>query len=181
VGDYDNEAIVSQLTQELYLTVSGAEAAPIALRAEKTVEAAAGSKVTVPISIVRRGEYKGAVKFTTLFEPKKEFEAAANATNATFEVELEKTKLPAGTNTLALLATSPGRYRRITPDEAKSIEAEIKKLKDSLPSMTEAAKKDAANKEIKALEGRLNAWQDLTATIYAATPIVVTNAPAKAK
>jgi len=178
VADYQIEPIQSQLTHELFLTVSGAEVAPLAFREEKPVDAVSGAKVTVPLTIVRRGEFKGALKFTTLFEPKKEFEVAAGATNATFEIDLDKTKLPVGTNAVALYATSPGRYRRITADEAKATEDEIKKLKDSLAGITEAPKKDAVNNQVKALEARLQ-YKDLTATIYGAAPINVTAPPPK--
>lgn len=177
VGDYNNERVFGNLTQELMLSVSGKELAPLALAPEKTVDAAVGSKATLPIKIARRHEFNGAVKFRTLIEPAKEFEVDGKATNATFEIDLNQIKLPAGAHRIPLYATVPGRYRRITPEEAKATEEEIKKLKESLPAVAEAPKKDEINNRIKALEPRLQ-YRDVTATFYGFAEINVTNAPA---
>jgi hypothetical protein len=80
-------------------------------------------------------------------------------------------------HTIPVYATSPGKYRRVTPDEAKAIEAEIKTLKDGLAAITEATKKDAANAKIKSLEARL---QSADMTSYAWTSIALSvSAPAQ--
>ena len=87
VADYSNEAVSSQLTDELVLAVSGAELSPLAIAAgsEKPVEGVVDSKVTIPFTIVRRGEFNNPLKFKALVEPGKEreFEADGKATNAT--------------------------------------------------------------------------------------------------
>lgn len=175
VSDYNNEAVQSELTQELELSVSGAEAAPLAI-VGKTVEVVAGGKVSIPISIDRRSEFNGALKFKALTDPAKEFEVDGKATNATFEIELDRSKFPPGNYMFPVYASSPGKYRRITLDEAKGIEAELKKLKDGLAAITEAPKKEAANNQIKALEARLQ-FKDLTATVYTTVGINVTAPP----
>jgi hypothetical protein len=162
------------LIPELILSVSGKETAPFALLTEKPVEAATGSKVNVPLRIARRHEFNGAVKFKTLIEPSKEFEVDGKATNATFEIDLNQNKLAPGPHWIPLYATVPGRYRRITPDEAKSIEEEVKKLKADVAATTEAPKKDALNAQIKALETKLQ-YKDLTATVYGVAALTVTN------
>ena len=177
VPDYNNEAIQKRLTPELLLSVSGAEVAPLAIKVEK-LEAAANAKVNVPIQILRRHEFNNPLKFTALIEPRKEFEADGKATNATLEVDLAAQKVSPGLYTFPIYATSPGRYRRITPEEAKATEEEIKKLKNSLAA-AEAAKKEGINNQIKALEGRI-AYRDLTATIYGGITVNVTNPPAAA-
>jgi hypothetical protein len=179
VADYSNEAVVSELTHELVLTVSGSEIAPLAIAAssEKPFEGVADSKVTIPLSILRRGDFNGGLKFRALLEPPKEFDVADKATNATFEIDLKQAKLDPGLHTIPVYATSPGKYRRVTPDEAKAIEDEIKTLKDGLAAITEATKKDAANAKIKSLEARL---QSADMTSYAWTSIALSvSAPAQ--
>lgn len=181
VSDYNNEAVQSHLTHESLLTVSGGEVASLALRAaaDKPVEVVAGAKANLSLEILRRGDFNGPLKFKTLFEPAKEFEVDGKATNATFELDLSQTKLAPGIHSLPLYATSPGKYRRITSDEAKATEEELKKIKESLTTITEAAKKEAANNQIKALEARLK-QSDVTATVYASVPVAVAPAPQKA-
>jgi hypothetical protein len=180
VADYNNEAVGSRLAQELILNVSGTETAPLAIAAasEKPVEAVEGAKVNVPLSIVRRGEFNGALKFKALLEPPKEFEADGKATNATFEVDLKQAKLAPGIHYFPVYATSPGKYRRITADEAKAAEAELKTLKDSLGAITEAPKKEAANNRIKVLEASLKTT-DVTTTVFTTAAISVSAAPQK--
>jgi hypothetical protein len=91
---------------------------------------------------------------------------------------LKQAKLGPGLYTFPIYATSPGKYRRITPDEAKAIEAEIKTLKDSLAGITEQPKKDAVNNQVKALEARL-ATKDITATVWASFALSVQPAAQK--
>jgi hypothetical protein len=177
VPNYDIEPITSVLAQELLLNVSGAEQAPLAIAAPaKPIEVVQGAKANLPITITRRHEFNGIIKFKALLDPPKEFEAAASTTNATVELELDKAKYPPGQYHIPILATSPGRYRRVTVDEAKTIEAEIKKLKDELAAATEAPKKDSLNNQIKAQEARL-AYKDLTTTIYTSATLNVAAPP----
>ena len=180
VADYSNEAVTSQLTHELVLAVSGPELAPLAIKtsAEKTIEAPADSKVSVPFSIVRRGEFNAPLKFKALLEQPKEFEADGKATNTAFEIDLKQAKLAPGLYTFPVYATSPGKYRRVTAEETKAIEAEIKTLKDGLAAITEAGKKDAANAQIKTLEARLQT-KDVTATVWTSFALSVVAAPQK--
>jgi hypothetical protein len=180
VGDYQNERVVSELTHQLVLAVSGAEMAPLAIKpaSEKPLEVVAESKVNATISIARREEFNGPIKFKALLDPVKEFEVDGNATNATFEIDLKQAKIGPGIHTIPLYATSPGKYRRVTTDEAKAIEAQIKTLKDSLAAITEAPKKEAANARIKSLEAKLQT-KDLTATVWTSLVLSVTQAPQK--
>jgi hypothetical protein len=181
VADYSNEAVMSELTCELVLAVSGTELAPlaIAISSEKPIEAVENSKVMVPLSILRRGEFNSALKFTALLDQTKEFEADGKSTNTTFEVDLKKAKLGPGLHTFPIYASSTGKYRRVTPDEAKTIEAEMKMLKESLTGITDAGKKDAANARIKDLEAKLQNM-DVTAIVWASVALSVTRAPQKA-
>lgn len=180
VGDYSNEAVGSQLTHELVLTVSGAELAPLAINAasDKPFEAVADSKINIPISILRRGDFNNLLKFRVYLEPFKEFEADGKATNAAFEIDLKQSKLGPGSYTFPIYASSSGKYRRITADEAKAIEAEIKTLKESLAAITDAPKKEAANNQIKALEAKLQT-KDATAAIWTSFALTVLPPPAQ--
>ena len=180
VADYSTEAVASQLTHELVLTVSGAELAPLAIAAgsDKPIEAAADSKITIHISILRRGDFNNPLKFRAYLEPLKEFEADGKGTNATFEIDLKQSKLGPGSYTFPVYASSPGKYRRITPDEAKAIEAEIKTLKDSLAAITDAPKKEAANNQIKSLEAKLQT-KDVTTAVWTSFAITVLPPPAQ--
>jgi hypothetical protein len=158
------------------------EVAPLAIAAasEKPIEAVVDSKVTVPFSIVRRGEFNNPLKFKALIEAGKEkdFEADGKATNTTVDIDLKQAKLQPGIYTIPVYATSPGKYRHVTPDEAKAIEAEIKTLKDSLAGITEQPKKDAVNNQVKALEARI-ATKDVTATVWGSFALSVQPATQK--
>jgi hypothetical protein len=180
VADYSNEAVFGQLTHELVLNLSADELAPLAIRSasEKPVEAIVDGKVSVPLTIVRRTEFNGPLKFRSLLEPAKEFDADGKATNAVFEIDLKQAKLGPGLHHFPVYATSPGKYRRITPEEAKAFEAEIKTLKDGLAALTDAAKKEASNNRIKALESRLQ-FKDVTATVYTSVALSVSAPPQK--
>ena len=182
VPDYSNEAVASGLTDELALVVSGSEVAPLAIAAalDKPLEVVVDSKVTVPISIVRRGEFNNPLKFKALLEPGKEkdFEADGKATNATVEIDLKQTKLAPGAYTFPIYATSTGKYRRVTAEEVKVIENEIKVLKESLAGVTEKAKQDAVNGQIKTLEGKLQS-KDATTTVWTSFVLTVSPAPAQ--
>lgn len=180
VADYSNEAVTSELTHELVLAVSGAEIAPLTIAAasEKPIEGTVDSKVTIPFSILRRGEFNNPLKFRVLVEPAKEFDVDGKATNATVEIDLKQAKLQPGVYTFPVYATSPGKYRRVTSDEAKSIEADIKKLKDSLAEIKEQPKKDAANAQIKTLEAKLQT-KDVTATVWTSVALSVLPAAQK--
>jgi hypothetical protein len=178
VPDYNNDAVARHFTHDLVLNVSGAEFAPLAIRSDKQTEAIAGAKTHITLAILRRHEFNNPLKFKALLEPPIDFEADGKATNASFELDLNKQKLSPGLHTIPIYATSPGRYRRITPDEAKTTEAEIKKLKDSLAAITDAPKKEAINNQIKSLEARLQ-YRDLTATVY--TSAVINILPALQK
>jgi hypothetical protein len=180
VTDYTNEAVASQLTQDFTLAVSGAEVAPlvIAISSEKPIEAVADSKITVPISIVRRGEFNNPLKFRALMEPPKEFEADGKATNATMEIDLKAAKLAPGAYTFPIYASSPGKYRRVTTEEAKAMETELKTLRDGLAAITDAGKKEAANSRIKVLEGQLQP-KDATAAVWTSVALSVLPPPAQ--
>lgn len=179
VADYSNEAVASQLNHELVLAVSGAELAPLAIAAPSgKLEAVADSKINIPISINRRGDFNNPIKFRAYLDPLKEFEADGKATNATFEIDLKQSKLGPGSYTFPIYASSPGKYRRITPTEAKAMEAEIKTLKENLAAIAEAAKKEATNSQIKSLEAKLQI-KDATAAVWTSIALTVLPPPAQ--
>lgn len=112
VGDYNNEMVQSYLAAQNVLAVSGSEATPITIRQTNVVEAIAGAKVLIPLSITRRGEFNQPIKFRVFTEPVKEFEVDGKATNAVFEIDLGQLKLAAGQHWFPIHATSPGKYSR---------------------------------------------------------------------
>lgn len=121
VADYNNEFVQSHLTQELVLAV-GAEPTPIAIRQTNIIEAIAGAKVSIPLSVTRRGEFNQPIKFRVFTEPVKEFEIDGKATNAVFELDLNQSKLAPGQHWFPIHATSPGKYLRSDAKDAKPVD-----------------------------------------------------------
>ncbi len=166
VDDYTKEPVATRLARDFAIATTAKETAPITLdlAEDKTVETSLAAKVQVPIKITRRGEFNNPVKFTLQTDPPKDFEADGKATNATAEIDLAQLKLPVGTHTLHLHAQTSGKYRRVTPDEIKGVEQEIKTANESVQAaekeiaeLNEAKKKPDAKAE--EIESKIKAAQ----------------------
>ncbi len=170
VADYNNDPMNSRLTRDgLLLAVSDREEAPVTVfpADRKVYEVAKGGKITLPIKIERHGEFTGVLKFRALVDPVKDFEVPANATNATFELDLNQTKLALGTNKVELLVQVSGRYQRFGPEAIKASEGEVKSAQTSFEEISkqaaEAVSKEKENPEAAAKAKDLMAKKEAAA------------------
>lgn len=131
VGDYNNEAVRSRLTQELMLA-SSTESSPLALEPKQArwqVEQA--SSVSIPVHLARSAEFKQPVKIRAYLdhqtEPLKEWQVDAGASDTSFELDVKAGKLSTGPHQIFFLGQTSGKIRRVRADELAAFEAEAKK------------------------------------------------------
>ena len=116
VADFNIDAVPSRLTADFAIAVNGAEAAPIRIEAaeDKVWQAAAGTKLDIPLKITRSGEFKEALKLKAAGVPAvdalKEIDVDAKAATATASLDLKALKLPAGESTIYFSAQTKGKY-----------------------------------------------------------------------
>jgi len=186
VGDYNNEAIQSRMTRELLLAVSGKEMAPISIgpAENKVWEISVAGKLKIPLKLGRQGEFNEVVKLKAAgipaLDPLKEFDVNNKTNVATLELDLTQAKLPVGTHTFHLQAQTKGKYRPVTPDEAKALDEAVKaadetakKIEKEFSDLNGAAKKaaealGAAAKAVQESEAREKAAAEKLAAAKAA-------------
>ena len=97
--------VVSVLEETFPLRLSASE--------DKTWEAAAGSKIKIPLKLERDGEFTASWKLKPVgvagLEPMKEFDFDPKSTNAVCEIDLSQQKLAPGTYTFALQGLVQGK------------------------------------------------------------------------
>ena len=163
--DYNTEAIVSRLTRDFVLAVSGVETAPISIEAgeKKLWESAEAGKLQIPIQLTRRAEFNANLKLKaaglSALDKLKEIEVDGKATNATVELDLTQYKIPPGTHSFYLQTQTPGKYRN-NPEAAKTAEEALKQAEKlvadstatikTTPEIKQAATKAAAESAAKA-------------------------------
>ncbi|MBI3881675.1 MAG: hypothetical protein HY301_16625, partial [Verrucomicrobia bacterium] len=144
VADSNNDAIESRLTRDLALGVSGTETAPITIEptAAKTFEAVAGN-LKIPLKLTRHGEFNENLKLKAVGVPALdslgELEVNAKTNAATLEIDLSKTKLPAGTHSFILQAQTKGKFRSYEA-ESKSADEAAKLAEKDAKAAAESAK-----------------------------------------
>lgn len=107
----------SRIARDIALGVCG-DTAPLSVRAGdgKPIETLSAGKIKVPVTLVRRGEFKGSVKLRAHGLPTQnkptEFDLPAGADSATYELDLGPYRLPPGTYTFCIEAETRGNYVR---------------------------------------------------------------------
>lgn len=115
------DTLRTRLTRDFALAVSEEEAAPISIAPaeDKAFEAVAGTKVSIPLKVVRRAEVKAAFKLkcagAAALEKAKEVTIEPKADGGTLELDLSKEKLPPGTHTFHLQGPAQVKYARPPP------------------------------------------------------------------
>ena len=200
VPDYNNEAVDARLTRELYLDVTGVENAPIVIAPADTKiqEAAAGSKLQIPLKLARHFEFNETLKLKAMgdagLDTLQEFDVDGKTNAATLEIDLGKQKLSPGLHTFWLQAQTKGKYRN-NPQAAKDaadaaekaeklateLSAEAKTAADTLAAATKAA--DEATAQIKSVseDEKAAASERSAATAKAKTDAAKANEEAAAK
>jgi hypothetical protein len=173
VPDYNNEAIPSRLTRDLFLAVSSAESAPLTVEPaeNKAWEVAAGAKLQVPLKVLRQGDFNESLKLKAngvgALDSLKELDVDSKTNAVMLEIDLAQQKLPPGAQTFYLQAQTKGKYRN-NPEAAKAAEeaakeaeklatdslAEVKKAGETLATATKAAEEAAS--EAKATAEKLD-------------------------
>jgi len=102
VGDYDNETVISNLTEQLILA-SGDRPTPVNVQVEvpALIETSLGGTVEIPVKIVKEGAFKGAVKFLPTGIP--------NVAKRP-ELALDLNKATEGKLTIAVKPTKENKY-----------------------------------------------------------------------
>lgn len=187
VADFNNEQATARLGRDAIVSVVSAEHAPVSIAATeaKPFEVAADGKLTVPLTIVRRGDFLGAFNLKPAGHPAldkaKEIAVAEKATNVTAEINLAELKLPAGSHTLWFQGSVAGKYRNnpeavtVADDELKAAEQALAAVSDGDKPKAEERKK-AAEAAKKAAEEKAKP-RDVTVPVYS-QPVVVTVLPA---
>lgn len=141
----------SRLTQELYVSLGGAEKMPCTIEfgEGKAVETAQGAKVEIPIKVTRRGDFKDPLTLNAVGLPLNSKAAtvtiAANAATGKLTFEAAN-NTPVGEFNLVLATVIKTNYIRDKSgaDAAMKTKQELEKLAADLNTASEAAKKAAA-------------------------------------
>ena len=150
-----------RLFPDVPVSVGGAEGAPITIRAKenKVFKAAAGSKLKIPLQLVRRGEFSGAnislKAFGSGFE-KCSFDAPLKSDSHDAELDLAAMRIPEGEHTIAFYGRAVAKYKNneaalILAEATKNkAEADAKKMTAKAKKLAEAAKTAPADQKAKA-------------------------------
>ena len=142
------EILRTRMTQVVSLGVNTMDESPasIQLGEAKPLEVKIGDKVTIPIKVTRRGEFKGNLKLKAIGLPKEsipgELDVAAGASDASITIEA-KPNTPPGTYTFFVQASSPINYRKNPKAAEKAME--LQKQADKAAVDAVAAAKAAAD------------------------------------
>lgn len=130
-------------SRDLTLVINDKEVEPAAIQIGdgNVVTTSLGGKVTLPVTITRRGEWKTPIKLTRAGTPDqmvpKDMNLDNNTNNGNFELELFRQDVPLGTYTFYMRAEGNVSYER-NPQAIAEVEAEQKEFADRLTKYTEA-------------------------------------------
>ena len=158
-----NDIPAPRLFADVPVSVGAAEGAPITIRAkeDKVFEAKAGTKMKIPLQLVRRGDFSGAnislKAFGSGFE-KCAFDAPLSKDAHDAELDLAALRIPAGEHTIAFYGRAVAKYKYneaalILAEATKNkAEAEAKKMAAKAKKLAAAAKAAPAEKKTAADE-----------------------------
>lgn len=173
--NYDTELPQTRFSEQLALATRPAEVEPLRLTlgAGKPIEAAPGSKISIPLLVSRKGDFGANLKLRLLghgvFGAGKEIDLDKQATQAVFEVNLGEIKLPEGQHWLHAETTTsfqaPRSVQGLALAEADKANAEklIPVLKDALDKAKAAL--DVATKALEKAESDAKAAPDKPSTV----------------
>lgn len=131
VKDHMQEVPAPRLIADVPVSVGGAELAPLTITAgeAKTWEASAGTKLTIPLKLLWRGEFSGGpVKLKPLgadFAALPSFDVPSKTAESQVVIDLAALKTPPGDYALALHGGVVAKYS-YNPEAVKQIEARQK-------------------------------------------------------
>ncbi|KAB2668328.1 MAG: hypothetical protein DVB31_06605 [Verrucomicrobia bacterium] len=181
VPDFNQEPVAYRLARRTTLAVV-AEPAPLTVVAgvAEPMVAVSGSKLSIPITAVRRFDSMAAFSLRVSGHPAlekvPEVKFAEKATNAVLELNLAEFKLPEGTHTLWLQGQAALKYRN-QPEAVDRADAALKAAEKAIAAAP-ADRKAAAEPAKKAAEAAKKAAEerakprDVTLTVWS-RPFVV--------
>jgi hypothetical protein len=133
------------------------EPALVRIGEEKVYETSLGANVEIPIKLVRREDFKDAVKLTAVgltqqMRPKDVTLSPENG-EAKFELALNHQNIRPGSYTFYMKGESKRKYAR-NPDAVASAEAEQKRLMEMIKAIEDEIKSATEAKNDAALTGR---------------------------
>ncbi len=155
VQNPQNEQTRVRMTQVVSLGVNAQDESPVSidLGEAKPLEVKMGDKLTIPVKVTRRGEFKGNLKLRAVGLPKEivaaEIDIAPAAADGSFMFEA-KAGTPPGTYTFFVQATSQINYRKNPKAAEKATEAQ--RLADKTAVDAVAAAKTAADQVAAAVK-----------------------------
>ncbi|MCW5557292.1 MAG: hypothetical protein KIT22_05595, partial [Verrucomicrobiae bacterium] len=159
VADSNEQAVTVTWAREPMASVSEAEWAPVSLAAagDGPWELGSDGKLSVPVAVVRRGDFPGAfnVRLAGRLELDKGKEASVpeKATNATLELNLSEAKLPEGLHRVWLQGQVAGKYRN-QPEALTRAEEALQAAEQALAEAAEPDRKALEERRQKAEEQR---------------------------
>ncbi|MBL9176241.1 MAG: hypothetical protein JNL10_22045 [Verrucomicrobiales bacterium] len=175
-ADFNESVIPFRVAVEPQVDVSASEMAPVSVDVPnaRAVEAHGDGKVSIPIGVVRRGDFNGAFSLKLAgrpeFDKAKEATVPEKATNATLEINLSEAKPPEGLYRVWLQGQIAGKYRN-NPEALTAAESDLKAAETALAAATAADKplleerRKAAEERRKAAEERSKP-RDVTVRVY---------------
>ena len=145
VRDASQEIPSPRLLVDVPVSVSGVELAPLSLAASKSdiVECTAGEKLTIPLTLTRRGEFSGTImQLKTLgngFEQSPGFDVPLTSDTCQAVIDLEKMKTSPGDYTIAFYGTAVSKYQ-YNPTFVSATEKERMKAQDEATTRAVEAK-----------------------------------------
>jgi hypothetical protein len=146
VRDASQEIPSPRLLADIPVSATTAELAPVTIAPSenKTWEATAGEKLTVPLKLTWRSEFTGtSIKLKAFgdgFESAKEIDVPMKATTAEAVLDLAALKTAPGEYALALHGPAVSKYR-YNPEAVKAAEEDQKKAEQEATATAETAKK----------------------------------------
>jgi hypothetical protein len=164
VQDSWSEVPYPRLTKLIPVSVTGSEFAPVTIAAteDRTYEAAAGTRLVIPLTITKRCEFSGPVlqlkTFGEGFESNPQFEIPLSADTSEATLDLAALNVAPGEYQIAFYGSGVAKYRynpdAVTAAEsvAKDAEQQLKAADESLQQLTAAAASAPAETKAQADE-----------------------------
>ena len=189
VADTNVDSPASRATHGLAVSVVADEIAPIEIRidAASPLRATNGTTISIPVRIVRRGDYNGAFTLKAAGRPEwdkiKEVAVAEKATNAVIEVKLGDLKVPAGPHTMWIQGLVTGKYRN-QPEAVTAAETTLKAVTEALAAAKPADKAAADQRKKDAEAAKKTAEEraaprDASVSVYSRPVVLQLDAPGK--
>ncbi|ADB18192.1 peptidase domain protein [Pirellula staleyi DSM 6068] len=158
-----------RLTPHFYLAVAEKDTLPVQVTAgeDKVWETSLGGKLSIPVSVLRRGEFKDELKLQADGLPDqikpKEVAIGGGAGDGKLEIELTQNNIKPGTYTFYLSTEAKRKYGRnveaVTAAEAEQKQAEMTVATFTEKQKTATTAKDEATKKAAEAEAALKTSQ----------------------